>query len=774
LGRVSGILFAPDFGSATADLRHSWRSFRLLLGTLAPVLRHRIRAMTPGRLVQSLRAFQQASRAPVGRASPVIPAVRVNWLTGGLVLLTVIAVIYGLFAILAGIAGLLVGDARAADVGDDARSLLLSFDPGTRELLHFLHTGSSSGLGAMFRVFNGVMLFLVCVLILYRVGVGVLETARTGRAAITGWQVLLATLAIGLTAPLPASGLGGAQHILLRLTDVSGALGTAVWRNFAVTAITGDRLGVSGTVRLPPGFRTMLGSVLVSETCAYTANRVAARAGDDPYIRINANHGSRAIRFSYDGTRWFIPNGLCGTITIRRQKADADAATGRAGEAHHAALLAVIGDLREAAADLGQRFIPGTEGYGQPLPSATAWLAERGIEQRYRDHLTRGLASAASTRHSSLVRTVEDAARTQGWIGAGGFFNAIALHDTLFHEAAADLPVTKAPSRAINLHVPVAAGAVTAISNWLEGADLVPGDPDGTGHPGLRVSDPDGGMIGELMTSTFGDGRFLSDNTDPFGDLISLGNWLIAGVLTMIATLSATAIASNTTDAVPIIGDALNVFPAIWSVAGPPLMLVLLMLIVVGITLAYLLPLIPFIRFLFGIITWLVALAEALIAMPLFMAAHLAADGADGRGSLTPAATRYGYALVLQAILRPPLMIFGLILGYLIFVAGAGLLSTLLGPHTDAVFSRSGNWFAPLVYLVLHAMIAYAIANAAFKTIDIIPARVVGWIGVHTAGADGDGAADSQRSLGAGVGRIEGLRPGRLPAPKLPGPGPRQ
>ena len=94
--------------------------------------------------------------------------------------------------------------------------------------------------------------------------------------------------------------------------------------------------------------------------------------------------------------------------------------------------------------------------------------------------------------------------------------------------------------------------------------------------------------------------------------------------------------------------------------------------------LAYLLPALPFIRFLFGILGWIVNVVVAVLAVTVFAAAHVTRE--DG-GRLTIPATRQGWLFLPALILRPPLMLLGLILGYFTFLAAIGLFNEVWLPQ---------------------------------------------------------------------------------------------
>jgi conjugal transfer/type IV secretion protein DotA/TraY len=165
-------------------------------------------------------------------------------------------------------------------------------------------------------------------------------------------------------------------------------------------------------------------------------------------------------------------------------------------------------------------------------------------------------------------------------------------------------------------------------------------------------------------------------------------------------------------------------------------------LIAAGVTLGYMLPLLPFIRFMFGILSWILALLETVIAIPVVALAHIKMDGEGLSGPMA----RGAYLLLLQLFLRPTLMVFGLISALLIFNF---MIVALNEFYTQAVAGATDSGklggIALIIYSVIYASLAYAFANASFKAIDMIPNQVLLWIG----GPQGQTVDESHRVTGA-------------------------
>ena len=175
-------------------------------------------------------------------------------------------------------------------------------------------------------------------------------------------------------------------------------------------------------------------------------------------------------------------------------------------------------------------------------------------------------------------------------------------------------------------------------------------------------------------------------------------------------------------------------------------------MLIAGAVLAFVLPALPFIRFLFGVFGWLVNVVEAVLAVTVFAAAHVT-RGQD-RGLMVPA-TRQGWLFLPGLILRPPLMLFGLILGYFVFLAAIGLLNAIWLPQLrDAGASDGLGPIGFLAMLTLYVMLCYALMNGAFKLIDLLPRR--SW--------SGSADAPAARTTARGASRAPSPAASRAPA----------
>ncbi len=158
-----------------------------------------------------------------------------------------------------------------------------------------------------------------------------------------------------------------------------------------------------------------------------------------------------------------------------------------------------------------------------------------------------------------------------------------------------------------------------------------------------------------------------------------------------------------------------------------------------GVVLFYLLPLMPFIYFFFAVVGWIMEIFEAIVAMPLWAMAHLKIDG-DGLAG--PLATN-GYFLLLGIFLRPVMIVFGLIGGYIIFGAAAYYLFSTFDVVVNVI--RGGEqigYLGELVYTLIFVYMSYNLAIMCFKMVDTVPNAILRWIGQGGASPFSDNRPD--------------------------------
>lgn len=240
-------------------------------------------------------------------------------------------------------------------------------------------------------------------------------------------------------------------------------------------------------------------------------------------------------------------------------------------------------------------------------------------------------------------------------------------------------------------------------------------------------------LLNTIMGTDFLFALCRNADTHPFTQIVTYGRELMEGTIRNVMTGSAIAGAAGVVSVGNAdMGSSLGLIAGAYSAIGS-------MMFLAGFMLFYILPLLPFIYFFFGMIAWVKAVFEGLIGAPLWAFAHMKIDG-HGFGT---AGARQGYLLIFEIILRPILTVFALIMGLGIFsgsiymlretlelVIGVlgrpdlGLLATCKRDPGDL-----HDIFDVFFFNILYIILVYLIAMSSFKLIDSIPNSVMRWFG---------------------------------------------
>ena len=183
-----------------------------------------------------------------------------------------------------------------------------------------------------------------------------------------------------------------------------------------------------------------------------------------------------------------------------------------------------------------------------------------------------------------------------------------------------------------------------------------------------------------------------------------------------------------------IFGGVAGGAAAVGGAVGDVIGMIVVVFFTAGFMLAFFLPLIPFYRFMFGTLAWFLSLLEAIVAVPLVALAHLTPEGEGFMGDKA----KQAYYFIFNLFLKPVLMIFGLICGFLIFDIAASLLNLL---YSTAVAGAGGIGnghysLARIVFSIIYVVILYISCNKCFQLIEWLPEHAIKWMGaqgLHTA-----------------------------------------
>ena len=233
---------------------------------------------------------------------------------------------------------------------------------------------------------------------------------------------------------------------------------------------------------------------------------------------------------------------------------------------------------------------------------------------------------------------------------------------------------------------------------------------------------------------------------DPFASLHTLGQLMINTAAAALG-LSA-ALASDTGSAALTAWNVLTfnfggafatvVAHKVMAAFLTPVFFGLMVLLIPGIVICYVLPAIPVVIWLFGVLNWLIRFIVLMYGAAVWMLAHATMNDESfvGRG-------QRGWLELVALFFTPVLMLCGLMSGYVIFAIGSWLLTLLF--YVLAGFAMSGGWLftnmlGVFALVAMFVMTHMAIAIQSFRLIVLLPEKVFALVDIH--GTDHIGSHD--------------------------------
>ncbi len=235
------------------------------------------------------------------------------------------------------------------------------------------------------------------------------------------------------------------------------------------------------------------------------------------------------------------------------------------------------------------------------------------------------------------------------------------------------------------------------------------------------------------------------ENTDPIIAVSGIGSALVNLVtglwFTVAGLIFGAALGISALSCVNPGGFGMLSF-LIWFV--PTFSALMIGMFVVGATMAFYVPLVPFILFTFAALGWFASVIESIIAAPLVALGLAHPEGHEILGK-----AEHAVMLLANVFLRPTLMVFGFFGGAVLSHIGLWLLNKGFGTVWGwAVVSNVGNLgIAGVLWSLIAALIIYmslvlAIINQTFGLIHQLPDELLRWLGggMKALGADAGGA----------------------------------
>lgn len=652
-------------------------------------------------------------------------------------------------------------------------------------------------------IFNSAMLFLGGIFAAYTIIAGTMSTAHDGQMLGQKWSSLWIPIrtTLGAAAIMPVIGGGwcAAQAIVVWLATLGIGIANTMWGAYAADPL-------SDAVYAPPAMasqvRDTFATMLMNNVCVAafkTSDDAEAKAGGTVLQSSGSGNTMGVYANSYDGGSGFSygtaddassAHANCGKMlfaTVANQSPDvgqqdaSGAYTSMTGSSLLQATNLAVQILPTQAAQINAAQTA-MESLSYRIVNGTATQAEvnSALESQTASYVS-AMGSAAQTAYSdskSNNATFQQQMKKDGWVTAGAFYMSIARAQDQLTSLVTNLPALSSPwDSAIKIDSNSQQGTWSSIKNWFsenwrwqsptpqlvqesmrraysmtQAAKMASSGGVQFATEGASDNNTENGFTNRFlgvfttgMNGVSAAGANTGFNQNPVIMAKNLGNsmvnwaWSALGAAAAIGFVGTIAASSGS--------------GAFMILAGPFSML-FGVLIVSGASMAYYLPILPFILWIGVVLGWAVLLVEAVIAAPLWAVVHMApdADGVVGRGG-------QGYMLVLSLTLRPALMIMGLVaaislmrpIGYLINSTFAGAFLMAQGPG-------AGGVTATVAGCAIYAGVMISVINRVFGLIHVIPDRLLRWIGGGGGELGQEAEAINQGSAGKMIAATQGAQ----------------
>ena len=348
------------------------------------------------------------------------------------------------------------------------------------------------------------------------------------------------------------------------------------------------------------------------------------------------------------------------------------------------------------------------------------------------------LMSASSTKVSGPLQEAND----NGWILAGSYYHIVAKGNDSIFKAAIPIMTYEIESKynPENNSSPFYKyrnnySAASCLTQLAAGAKC---NDDMMAMRAVDDGTKDSNAAFTTLVSNKGE-------TDPLSQVIATGNYFLTiaaiVIFVFLALVLILAIIAGITN-FGVLGTGFSGSPAftismeLLMVLVPLVFLFVGILVSVGGLLGVYVPLIPFIVFLLGAISWLISTIEAMVAGPLVALGIISPSGHhEVLGKAEPA-----LGLLFGIFLRPSLMIFGMMSAMLLVGTVIVMVNKGFDTLASSILNRANPVTALLVYMAYVNIIVVAV-NKSFSLIYVLPERALSWINIQLP-HEGAGEAD--------------------------------
>jgi len=617
--------------------------------------------------------------------------------------------------------------------------------------------GQTDGvLGAMFRVYNGAVMFLGMLFVAYTSMKGLVDSAHDGevlgKKMSSIWVPLRTVGGSALVLPL-SSGYSLIQVVILWLAVQGAGIGDSIW----TAAI--DQLSLDGSLThvSMPDSRPLAANILRYEVCAAAMNKQFSESGRTTRILVSESqqHASNSSEVNAGGLAGAALPGYAAYSAVSSYLNASYTTTSFSWGSPDYINPAVCGSLNWQESQQSNMGAGNTNIVKAPIIAAQAQAVRAMIAQLqpvaqqivdYKTPAPGAIDAAAAAYENTIQAAAHQAiklspdvaregflqyARDGGWIYAGTWFNHIISLNDAIQSAVNTLPV----SRPMDIEDKEAQEVLLNYQSAMTTTDQYLKNRSGAPHAAY-----DAEVDAALVPHSWDDFmRLLSlpalkgietvttdiagSNLSPVSQLRVTGNDMVtAGVVIQGAIFTAAGIA-GARGVDWTVGNLFDFKSAIATVSSS-INILIAILWATGLSLAYYLPATPYIAFMTGVARWLVSVFEAVLAGPILAVAHIP-EGDDAVGKAGP-----GYMLILAMVIQPALMLFALVASIAISKPLANLVNQGFMAMVSGITAGSFTGLLGFVALcAVYTVIMITVLHVCFGLIHSMPEQVMRFIG---------------------------------------------
>ncbi|ECI0980279.1 conjugal transfer protein [Salmonella enterica subsp. enterica serovar Newport] len=396
--------------------------------------------------------------------------------------------------------------------------------------------------------------------------------------------------------------------------------------------------------------------------------------------------------------------------------------------------------------------------------SGTLPDAETAIQKAARTYEdTINKVANAQGKGDELATAMTEQLKQRGWLSLGAWYQTFATANQKVNDAVTLKPVISGQSAVGDIGVSgTLSDVMTAYRSQLQNSTYTPplGTQTAKDSQATNAEDPVSYLISitnkpmlnitnTIATANIGSDQVNSNQMNPLLKMKAVGDITLGSTEVIYTVFSAAKILSDGVSNNFVLNllslGLVKLFPALISAVTPPILFLCLVLLGVGFSLSIYLPMIPFIFWIAAAANWIVSVLVGATGGSLWAATHIGAE--EDKGSRSA----YGYIFLIDAQIRPMLMVLGFAFASLVIVAIGTLLNMLFAP---VILNAQSNSFTGLVsmvgFLMVYARVCTTSVTRVFALQVTMPDYVISWLGGREAASILGGLAESAKSIFAG------------------------